>query len=123
MTLNSESTSRPARRDIIDVYALTPYITRWSDHILAAVAKEFEVTPHEMTGCRRFRRVVRARWAAAYFLQKYRGYSTPQLGKIFKRDHSTIVHGLGEVRQLLKRDVGFSVQMYRVEAELLREAA
>ena len=64
--------------------------------IKARIAAEHGVTIAEIDGRSRRRRIVIARWAAIRAVQEERpGYSFPQIGRAFGRDHSTIMHALG----------------------------
>ena len=46
----------------------------------------------------RMRDIVRARWAAMWLLRA-QGLSTPHIGRLFNRDHSTVMHALDAMRR------------------------
>jgi hypothetical protein len=60
--------------------------------IIAQVAAQFDVTPAELTGPRRFAKLVQPRRIAMTRIRNELGYSFPHIGRIFGgRDHSTII--------------------------------
>lgn len=61
--------------------------------ILDRVARLHDVTVDDMTGPSRMRHICEARWAAMRELRAS-GKSTPRIGQLLHRDHSTVVHGL-----------------------------
>lgn len=73
--------------------------------ITRQVAERHGLSPDELRSDRRFRRLAEARWEAWSIMydQRWthggRRWSTPQIGAYFRRDHSTVVHGLHEYRR------------------------
>lgn len=60
--------------------------------IIQEVAAEFGVTADEMTGPRRFKRLVAPRRAAMIRIREELAYSFPKIGRIFGgRDHTSII--------------------------------
>lgn len=69
-------------------------MTRTMRHITAAVAARHGLRPAELLGERRLAAYSRARdeaWAEIHATGKF---STPQIGRAFNRDHSTVVVGI-----------------------------
>jgi chromosomal replication initiation ATPase DnaA len=50
----------------------------------------------ELSGSRRFAPLAKARFES-YAIFRKAGYSFPQIGEAFDRDHSTIMHGIGRL--------------------------
>jgi chromosomal replication initiation ATPase DnaA len=63
-------------------------------HIIAEVAAAHDVTPAEITGPRRFPHLVEARREAMTRVRNELGYSYPHIGRIFNRDHSSVIWSL-----------------------------
>ena len=62
---------------------------------IAEIAERHEVSLADVLGPSRFQHVVRARFAAIRAVrQRYPEMSLPQLGRLFNRDHTTILHAL-----------------------------
>jgi chromosomal replication initiation ATPase DnaA len=70
------------------------------DQIIATVCRKHRVRPVELTGPCRVKAIVHARHEAMWEAFKNTPLSYPQLGRIFNRDHTTVMHG---VRQHQKR--------------------
>jgi hypothetical protein len=83
-----------------DMTLLWPRLTRKAyEAALAEVSAHWRLSPWEMTGPSRVRRLARARQHLMWLLRS-RGYSYPQIGKAMCLDHSTVIYG---VRQHAKR--------------------
>jgi hypothetical protein len=59
--------------------------------IIAEVAAAYELTPEDLTGPRRFKYLMEPRWLAMRRIREELGYSFPHIGRLFNRDHSTVV--------------------------------
>jgi len=59
--------------------------------IIAEVAAAYELTPEDLTGRRRFKYLMEPRWLAMRRIRKELGYSYPQIGQLFNRDHSSVI--------------------------------
>jgi chromosomal replication initiation ATPase DnaA len=62
--------------------------------IIAEVAAAHDITPADILGPRRFPHLVEARREAMSRVRKELGYSYPQIGRIFNRDHSSVIWSL-----------------------------
>lgn len=60
---------------------------------LTLVAEDFGVTVKQLKGWQRHRHMARAR-RAAYAALRHLGLSTPAIGRIMRKDHTTVIHGL-----------------------------
>ena len=78
--------------------------------IINSVAEAFEMHPKELVSDCRRKRYIRARAVAIRLLRDQTWedgslrFSTPQIGLMFGRDHSTIVHALATFDERMKRD-------------------
>jgi hypothetical protein len=59
--------------------------------LIDRVANAFEISHGELIGSGRSRKFIAARAVVARVL-RHRGWSTSQIGKVLRRDHSTIIH-------------------------------
>lgn len=62
--------------------------------VIAIVSHLTDLTVEEIRGEGRNSKTLAARCAIANILRFHLGYSTPHIGRILKRDHSTILHSL-----------------------------
>ena len=86
--------------------------------ILVAAAQAFAVSLPAMLGPGNARAEAHARFCAAGLIRSRLGYSTPHIGRLLRRDHSTIVHALRRAAQLTAADPDFAARMARVVATL-----
>lgn len=59
--------------------------------IIAEVAAAYELTPADLTGPRRFAKIMEPRRIAMARIRNELGYSFPQIGRLFNRDHSSVI--------------------------------
>lgn len=71
-----------------------PRLPRNRQRIIAEVAAKHDLTVTSLKGERRTRPFVRARQEAFYRLRAELRLSFPQIGAIFDRDHTTVLHGV-----------------------------
>jgi chromosomal replication initiator protein len=87
-----------------------------SDRVIAAVANRFRLTPRELCGKSRSRRVTVPRQLAMQLLREQGDRSLAEIGGLLGgRDHSTVRHGCARARALLSNDAEL-----RSHAEWLR---
>jgi hypothetical protein len=73
---------------------------RWM-RVLRAVAAHHKISPSEITGKSRKRHVIKARFEVFYRLRVDLNFSYPKISQLMKKDHSTVLHGVNKVRQML----------------------
>jgi chromosomal replication initiator protein len=69
--------------------------------IMVEVAAERDVTMDELLGPCRLRCIAWARQDAMLRIRRELNLSLPQIGRIFKRDHTTVMHG---IRRAIERE-------------------
>jgi chromosomal replication initiator protein len=88
-----------------------------SSRVIAAVASRFDLTPRELCGKSRSRRVTVPRQIAMQLLRETGDRSLAEIGALLGgRDHSTVRHGCERARAMLSLDADL-----RSQAEWLRE--
>ncbi|MEX0627799.1 MAG: chromosomal replication initiator protein DnaA [Cucumibacter sp.] len=86
------------------------------DDIQIAVSKHFKVSKPDLLSARRSRSVVRPRQIAMYLSKVLTSRSLPEIGRRFgNRDHTTVLHAVRKIEQLMSEDTGFAQ-----EVELLK---
>lgn len=89
------------------------------EKILSAVTKKYGVSLEELKGKKRSREIALARHIAIYIVRQMTEKSYPEIGKIFNRDHTTVLSSIEVIDKRMKEDV-------MVESEvndLMREIA
>lgn len=74
--------------------------------IIAEVAEEHGVSVAALLGPCKVRELAVPRMLAYHRIRAELGYSYPRIGRIFKRDHSTIIYGVRRVREWQAAQVG-----------------
>ncbi len=95
-------------------------------HILGAVGKSFEVTRDELLGRWRPLKIAQPRMACYRLIREFcrvsaplRLMSFPEIGRLFKRDHSSIQSGIARTGVLLECDANFRLRYHAARAELV----
>ncbi len=75
------------------------------DDIMKAVGRHYNVAKADLLSPRRARSIVRPRQIGMYLAKRLTVRSLPEIGRRFGgRDHSTVLHAVRKVEQLLKQD-------------------
>lgn len=69
-------------------------MTPLSRKIASSMARRYGTTVDEIFGRRRFPEAVEARSHAWSILYRQHGYTMARIGRIWGRDHSTVLHGI-----------------------------
>ena len=85
--------------------------------VLEAVASTSGVTVAEITGPVRTERCVRARDVVVAILRA-RGMSYPEIGKLLHRDHTTIMHAISRIDEMMARNPAFHEEMQSLRLAL-----
>ena len=78
------------------------------DEIQKKVAEYFNISVKEMQSSRRARNVARPRQIAMYLAKQLTSRSLPEIGRKFDRDHTTVMHAVRKVEELLLEDVSMT---------------
>lgn len=86
--------------------------------VFQMVAAHFGMTREHLTGPRRDRRTVHARWAAIWLLHRHGPMQITTIGRRIRRDHTTVIHALRNV-DALAHDAPLRGDIATLEARLL----
>lgn len=78
------------------------------DDIQKKVAEYFNISVKEMQSSRRARNVARPRQIAMYLAKQLTSRSLPEIGRKFDRDHTTVMHAVRKVEELILEDPGMT---------------
>nr|WP_184114957.1 chromosomal replication initiator protein DnaA [Deinococcus metalli] len=73
--------------------------------VLRQVASHYNMPPDVIRGSGRVREVVVPRQVAQYLIRELTDHSLPEIGQFFGRDHSTVMHAISKVTEMLGKDV------------------
>jgi chromosomal replication initiator protein len=86
------------------------------EDIQKKVAEHWNIRLTDMSSARRARAVARPRQVAMYLAKQLTSRSLPEIGRKFgNRDHTTVMHAVARVNDLMGRDTAFAE-----DVELLR---
>lgn len=74
------------------------------DEIQRKVSEYFNISIKEMQSSRRARNVARPRQIAMYLAKQLTSRSLPEIGRKFDRDHTTVMHAVRKVEELVLED-------------------
>ena len=106
-----------AKESIADMMTGSQPVSITIDRILETAAKKYSITPEDIRGTKRTKEIAYARHIAIYLLRKMTDMSLPQIGKLLKRDHSTIISSLKNV----EKEMATNKQMAEDISDLMRE--
>lgn len=89
-----------------------------SRQVIEKVAKYYGLTTKDLLGTSRLKDIKNARQVAMFLLSKELSLSTPKIGSEFKKDHTTIMHGIKQVDIKLKADFNFREQISELKAKI-----
>ncbi len=90
------------------------------DDVIEATAQHFDVHTDDLTGKSRTGRINTARQVAMYLAREFTDLSLPQIGDIFGRSHTTVLHGCNKVAEDVCHDSGLRHQIEGIRALLCR---
>jgi chromosomal replication initiator protein len=89
--------------------------------ISLAVCQQFAIRPSELLSRRRTQQVAVPRQLAMYLCRRLTGASYPQIGELFGRDHSTVMHAAGATERRRKTDAAFHATIEELERRIRGE--
>jgi chromosomal replication initiator protein len=88
------------------------------DKIFASIFKKYGVKREDIVGTRRTKDVAWARHVSVYLIRTITDMSFPNIGKIFNRDHSTIMSSIDAVERKLQAENMFSLELTEMKKEI-----
>lgn len=89
------------------------------DDIIEHVCRHYEVTPNLVKGKSRKREIVIPRQLSMYLTKKYINLPVSRIGKLIgSRDHSTVLHSISAIEQMINNDKSFAKEVKEIEKVL-----
>ena len=86
--------------------------------IIETVAAFYSVKPADIRSSRRFASLVRVRSIAIYLVRILTTLSLEEIGGVFNRDHSTVIHAINSIIQKMASDAELAKQVALLESEI-----
>ncbi len=83
-----------------------------------AIFTKYGVTKDELTGQKRTKEIVGARHIAIYLIRNTVEMSLPNIGKIFNRDHTTMMSSIENVEKRMKTDKSFKREIEELKKQI-----
>ena len=88
------------------------------DKIFAAVYKKFDIPKEEIVGKKRTKEIAKVRHIAIYLIREITEMSYPNIGKIFERDHATIMSSLEVVKKTMAAEPLYAADIEAIKKEI-----
>jgi len=88
------------------------------EKIFTSVYKKYGIPKDELTGKKRSKEIANARHVTIYLIRKITEMSFPNIGKIFEKDHTTILASYEKIEKRLFSDPMFQVEIMEIEKEI-----
>ncbi len=106
-----------AKNSIADLITVTETPEATIDRIIETVSKKYGIPVEDIRGTKRTREIANARHISIYLIRKLTNLSLPQIGKMLKRDHATVMSSL----KVIEKQLGANTQVDSDVNELLKE--
>ncbi len=115
--INKEITPSVAL-DAIKSYNVSSAPEVTEDSIVEACAKFYQIGKHEIMGNKRTKTVSLPRQVAMYLIRELLGLSTLKIARFLDKDHTTIMHGIKKVENLIQEDEGFHMDISTLRRDI-----
>ena len=101
--LNKQDITVELAKEIIEeVKTESPGLNPTPQMIMQAVANYYCIPVEQITSNKRSKDTVQPRQVSMYLVRNMLNYSLPEIGKIFSRDHTTVLHAVDKVKAQMK---------------------
>ena len=107
-----------AKNSIADIMTGGEPVGVTVDRILEHTAKKFGVTVDDIKGTKRNKEIAYARHVAIYLMRKLTDMSLPQIGRILKRDHTTILSSLKTIEKEIGSNSVTDIEISELQKEI-----
>ena len=88
------------------------------DKIFAAIFKKYNIHREDILGTRRTKDVAFARHVSVYLIRSITDMSYPNIGKIFNRDHASVMSSYKVIEKRLEEDNMFELELAEMRKEI-----
>lgn len=96
-------------------------MTITAQDVITHVSLAFDIPAKDILGDRRLRQFARPRQAAYRLVRDFAGKTYPEIGRVFRRDHTTVLHGCQKVSELVRSSHTFA-EKYAIARDSLAKA-
>ena len=88
------------------------------DKIFAAIEKKYGIKKTELVSKSRVKEVAQARHVTIYLIRTIIEMSLPNIGKLFNRDHSTVISSIDSIEKKIASDAVFEMEVNNLIKEI-----
>jgi chromosomal replication initiator protein len=88
------------------------------EKVFSAVYRKYNIKKEDIIGSRRTKEVAAARHIAIYLVRTITEMSLPNIGKIFNRDHSTVMSSIEAAEKRLRLDPILEIEIKEMIKEI-----
>ena len=103
---------------ISDMISASEPVSVTVDRILECVSRHYGISVEELKGRARTKDIASTRHTAIYLIRTLTGMSLPAIGKLFGRDHTTILSSLDAIEKDLKRNPLLEIELDELANEI-----
>ncbi|MBR3691467.1 MAG: chromosomal replication initiator protein DnaA [Clostridia bacterium] len=100
--MGMEITQTNISNAIKDILRENPGIKPTANHIIEEVASFYGIDPDMLRSSSRKKEALIPRQVAMYIMQHMAGMSSPEIGREFGKDHSTVLHAIGRIEDCIR---------------------
>ena len=90
---------------------------------MATVCEFYQIEPLELLSNRRTGHLIRPRQVAGYLCCELTLRSLPEIGRMFRRDHTTILHSRQKIASERRRDEGLAAEIETLTRRIAAQEA
>jgi len=103
-----------AQTCLADILSGTEPVNVTVEKIISLVAQRFAVSQEELKSRKRTKEIAFARNIAMYIIREVTELSTPQIGRIFDRDHTTVISATNSIEEKMKISASLNHQIEEI---------
>jgi len=84
------------------------------NNLIIKVCELYGITLESLSSKTRIRNVVEARFVLFYILHKIQGLTSPEVGKLFNKNHATVLHGCTTISGFIEFDKKFEEKVSKL---------
>lgn len=107
-----------AKNSIADLMTGGEPVSVTIDRIFEKVGKKYGVSVEDIKGVKRTKDIAYARHITIYMMRKLTDMSLPQIGKLFKRDHTTVLSSIKTIEREISANPSIDIEITELTKEI-----
>lgn len=116
--MGSDVNGDNAARAIRELLRTRDELTPTPEKIVSFTAKYYDLDPEQIMGSSRKGNILIARQVSMYIIRTLTNQSLPEIGKFFNQHHTTVMHSVDKIEQLIQKDQELSRAIKDIKANI-----